>query len=430
MKERKKVAGNFSIFICAAKKRVNACSMVQNMRADKEIDEILRCALTQKVEPDTKLQQKVLGKWKENHEMKFNKKWQVAAVTAACVLVAAVPVTAAVRYLSADKVAEELNYGKLAEAFKGKDAITVNESQTVGGYIVTLMGVTSGRNLEQTEWNPDCESDGTYLIVSVEKEDGTPMPNPHKDDDAGSFTVEPFIKGYSPLKVNPLYADGNFATWDVIDGVQYQLYAVSNLECFADHPIYVCVTDSIVYNTDMYCYNEETSEITRNESYKGVNALFEIQLDASKADPVKAEEYLKQFEEFGSADDTQAEEADEWQPPQEYVDFIKSGKWKEHIKDAELKVGPTEVKRDEKADCPYTLPIDIQTEDGGSSSGTLYFYDSDFIDGIAVQTLTCGGDGIYYEEINVAEKADDGTVTIKVYTRKLSKQEVKENGLT
>lgn len=395
------------------------------MKTDKELDEILRCALTQKTEPDAALQRKVLGKWKENKTMKVNKTW-AAVATAACILAVGIPVGAAVRYLSADKVAEELNYGKLAEAFKGKDAITVNESQTVDGYIVTLMGVTSGRNLERTEWNPDCESDGTYLIVSVEKEDGTPMPDPRKDDDAGPFTVEPFIKGYSPLKVNPLYADGNFGTWDVIDGVQYQLYAVSNLECLADHPMYVCVTDAIAYNSEMYSYNEKTSEITRNENYKGVNALFEIQLDASKADPVKAEEYLKQFELPDDTEDSGTESPEEWQPSQEYADFIKSGEWKENIKDAELKVGPTEVKRDKDADCPFELKYDLKADDGSQSSGTLYFPDADFIDGTAVATMNFGGEDVFYEQISVAEMKDDDTITVRIYLRKLSEEEAKK----
>lgn len=444
------------------------------MKTDKDMEEILHCALTQKTEPDEELQRKVLGMWKEKNTMKANKKWSVAAVTAMCVLAVGVPVGAAVHYLNAGQVAENLNYGKLAEAFKGKDAIEINETQTVGGYNVTLLGVTSGKDLEKTEWNPDCESDGTYIVVSIEKEDGTPMPG---TEDGQLFTVKPFIGGFDPRIVNPLYAEGSFATWTVIDGVQYQLYGVSNLECFADHPLYVCVSDSITYSTEEYYYKDDgtvdghgvvmdspdspyDSEkymfgetggvITRNEDYKGVNALFKIQLDASKADRAKAEEYLKQFEEFGESGDTEDSlsyetdgdqpigaarydlvegEREEGEISQEYVDFVKSGEWKEKIKDAELKVGPTEVKRDNKGECPYQLPYEIRTEDGGSSSGILYFYDRDFIDGIAVQTACYGGADTFYEQISVAEKTDDNMVTIKIYTRKLSEKEAKEEGL-
>lgn len=411
------------------------------MKTDKELDEILRCALTQKTEPDAALQRKVLEKWKENHEMKF-KKWQVAAVTAACVLVAAVPVTAAVHYLNAGKVAEELGYGKLAKAFEEDDAIEINKSQTVGGYVITLIGVTSGKGLGQTEWNPDCDADSTYLVVSVEKEDGTPV----NKENADLFTVEPFIKGYAPYQVNPLYADdASGATWDVIDGVQYMLFGVGNLEYLADHPMYVCVTDDIVFNNEMYHYDEKTGEITRNENYKGVNALFDLQLDASKADKAKAEEYLKQFEKFGGSDDMEdkrTREAEDGrsagearydlvdgkdQVSQEYVDFVKNGDWKAKIKDAELKLGPTEVKRDKNGECPFEMEYGLKADDGSACSGTLFFYDADFIDGTAVQVQGFGGDDTFYEQISVAEKTDDNTITVKVYLRKMSKEEIQKD---
>ncbi len=366
------------------------------MRTDKEMDEILRCALTQKTEPDAALQRKVLGTWKENKTMKVNKTW-AAVVTAACVLAVGIPAGAAVRYLSADKVAENL--------------------------------------------------------VSIEKEDGTPMPD---TEDAQLFTVKPFIGGFDPLRVNPLYAEGSFAAWDVIDGVQYQIYGVSNLECFADHSLYVCVSDSITYNTEEYHYKEDgtvsghgtimdspesayDSEkymfgetggvISRNENYKGVNALFEIQLDASKADRAKAEEYLKQFEKFGSADDAREEENGEVQQTQEYVDFVKNGDWKAKIENAELKLGPTEVKRDKNGECPFEMKYELNADDGSECSGTLFFYDADFIDGTAVQTQGFGGDDTYYEQTSVAEKTDDDTITVKVYLRKMTQEEIRKGSL-
>lgn len=278
---------------------------------DKEMDEILRCALTEKTEPDAVLQRKVLGKWKENDTMKTKKIW-VAVLTAACILTIGVPVAAAIHYMNSAQVAEHLAYNDIAKAFEGEDAIELNETQTVGGYKITLLGITSGKKLEG-KWNQEYESDGTYLVVAVEKEDGTPMPA-MQEDEAELFTVMPFISGFKPYIVNPLYGEENFASWDVINGVQYQLFGVGNLECLADHPLYVCVSRSITYNTEEYSYTEDGTgspygsekylfgetggRIERNEDFNGVNALFKIQLDSSKADRTKAEEYLKQFEEM------------------------------------------------------------------------------------------------------------------------------------
>lgn len=279
---------------------------------DKEMDEILRCALTEKAEPDAALQRKVLGKWKEKNIMKTKRIW-AAVLTAACILVIGVPVAAAIHYMNSAQVAEHFKYDDLAKAFEGEDAIELNETQTVGGYKISLIGITSGKNLERTGWNKECESDGTYLVAAVEKEDGTPMPA-MQDDEAKLFTLMPFISGFNPNIVNPLYGEGGFATWTVINGVQYQLYCVGNLEYFADHPLYVCVSKSITYNTKEYSYIEDGcgspygseeymfgetgGSIVRNEDFDGVNALFKIQLDASKADRTKAEEYLNQFKEM------------------------------------------------------------------------------------------------------------------------------------
>lgn len=278
---------------------------------DKEMDEILRCALTEKAEPDAALQRKVLGKWKEKDTMKTKKIW-AAVLTAACILTIGIPVAAALHYMNSAQVAEHFAYNDIAKAFEGEDAIEINETQTVGGYKVTLLGITSGKNLEG-RWNQEYETDGTYLVTAIEKEDGTPMPST-TEDEAGPFTVMPFISGFKPYIVNPLYGEGSFVTWTVINGVQYQLFGVGNLECFADHNLYVCVSRSITYNTEEYSYIEDETgspygsekylfgetggRIERNEDFKDVNALFKIQLDASKADRTKAEEYLKQFEEM------------------------------------------------------------------------------------------------------------------------------------
>lgn len=52
---------------------------------------------------------------------------------------------AAWKFFSAEQVAEIAGDTKLANAFMGEGAISVNESQSYGDYKVTLLGTTSGK---------------------------------------------------------------------------------------------------------------------------------------------------------------------------------------------------------------------------------------------------------------------------------------------
>jgi hypothetical protein len=110
------------------------------MRSEKEFERLLESALTQKVEPDADIQRKVLAQWKEKRNMN-QKKWSIAVAAAACVLVATVSVGATTHYLNSRDVAQELGYDKIAKVFEEQEAIEINETQSYGGYEVTLMGV-------------------------------------------------------------------------------------------------------------------------------------------------------------------------------------------------------------------------------------------------------------------------------------------------
>lgn len=74
------------------------------------------------------------------------------------------------------------------------------------------------------------------------------------------------------------------------------LLVVQKQECldiFADHTIYLCVTDTDFYRKGLYNYDEEDGSISRSEDYAGLNALFVLEMDASKADPAAAQALLE-----------------------------------------------------------------------------------------------------------------------------------------
>lgn len=267
----------------------------------KEIDDILKHALTPTDEPDFWLNQKILSQAKETNKMKAKKirKFTAIACSAALVLgIGSISVYAALKYLIPDKVAERVSDFKLMEAFSGEDAIAINETQNYGGYDVTLLGIVSGKNISEylTSSNDGIHDDRTYSVVAIENSDGTPMPS--TSDDAYnelSFLVSPLIAGYDPNWYNAFTLLGGYQ--DIVeDGILYRLSECDNIEIFADHDIYLCVSDGTFYNPEAYHFNETTGAITRNENYDGLNALFDLPLDKSKADPKAAAEYIKRID--------------------------------------------------------------------------------------------------------------------------------------
>lgn len=266
-------------------------------RDERELDILLSRALKQQAEPDEMLQRKVLSKWKERQEMRKNRRWTAAVAAAACVLAVSVSVGAAGHYLTSREVAERFGMENMAKAFSEGDGIEINQTQSWGNYNVTLMGVASGANLG---WAADgaqpLDENKTYAVIAFERSDGTPMPDGTDDnDEPEEFFVSPLIKDFNPVNFNMMTMNGA-ASWTVIDGVRYQLAECDNVEIFADHGLYLCVMNRMMYNGAAYDYDPASGVIRPNAGYEGMNLLFDLPLDAGRADKEKAEEYLSTFE--------------------------------------------------------------------------------------------------------------------------------------
>lgn len=399
---------------------------VRDEKADRQMDRMLSRALTQQAKPDAALQQKVCSQWKERREMNRNKKWMAAAAAVACVLAVTVSVGAAGRYLSSRQVAEEFNMDNMAKAFSEGNGIEINQTQTYGDYNVTLLGVTSGANLGWPQ-PEEIEKEKTYAVVAIEKTDGTPMPDGTDDQEMPQdFFVSPLIEGYNPLNFNVMTMDGS-VTWDVINGVEYRIVECDNVEIFADHTLHLCVMDSTFYNKDAYNYDPETGVITPNADYTGMNLLFDLPLDASKADPQKVEEYLKDFKlMFSEEEQADGDSADTIDLTPEYVEYVSGGEWKKEVAESACVIEKTVMNNPDEG--MYTLDFQIDREDGSQSSGTFYFYDRDFLDGVAVQQsyYSSSEEGMWYREIVVAKQQEDGTVTLQAYDRLVSESEKDE----
>lgn len=266
---------------------------------DGKIDDLLKEALIPSEKPDAKLNQEILRKAAEVNNMRkpfFKTIPVVAAIAAAVMATGSLTAYGAWKYLAVEEVAEETGNKKLADAFKEKGAVNINESQEYGDYKITLMGTVSGDKLSSYLVEDDgvLLTDRTYSVISIEKKDGSPMPDTLVSNYENNFLASPFIKGEDPAFLNIYYMDGGCSSF-VKDGVEYRIADHDNIEAFAGRGVYLGVLGDTFYDRDAYNFDKETGEITRNENYKGINALFELPLDKSKADEAKAEKLLAKW---------------------------------------------------------------------------------------------------------------------------------------
>ena len=263
-----------------------------------KIDELLKEALIPSEKPDAQLNQEILRKAVEVNNMKkpFFKTIPVVAAIAAVLATGSLTAYGAWKYLAIEQVVEEIGDKKLADAFKEKGAVNINECQEYGDYKITLMGTVSGDRLSSYLVEDDGAfiTDRTYSVISIEKRDGSPMTDTSDDNYENNFLASPFIKGENPAFLNIYYMDGGCSSF-VKDGVEYRVVDHENIEAFAGRGVYLGVLGSAFYDNNAYNFNNETGEITRNENYEGINALFELPLDKSKADEVKAEKLITKW---------------------------------------------------------------------------------------------------------------------------------------
>lgn len=176
-----------------------------------------------------------LAREKEKKTMK-KVNWRTGLVVAAVAAVLTVGAYAAVIMLSPQDVAQRTGNEVLAAAFEGEEAINVNETQTVGGYNVTLMGIVSGEGLSRTERLKDAVAqNNTYAVLAYTRADGTPI-----TEDIPYLTVSPLVEGYAPWELNAWTLGGYTYTF-AQDGVLYYLLECDTIQPYATSTVYLAV---------------------------------------------------------------------------------------------------------------------------------------------------------------------------------------------
>ncbi len=268
------------------------------MNKSDQLEDILKLVLSPEAEPSEALCEKIEKQLKESRTVKPLRKNRIAIAMVAVVSTLLISVTtlAAWQFLSPKQVAEHIGDQKLANAFEGENAIEINKSVTSGGYIFTLLGITSGKNLSSFKSSAqDLQPDRTYAVVSVVKQDGSPMPGVSEEGyDRNPFIVSPLIKGQKPWQVNIFTMNGSGYSC-VVDGAMYRMVECDSVEMFADRGVYLYAGAGTFINNKTVDYNEQTGEISLAKDSKSACVLFDLPLDVKKADPVKAEKYLDEL---------------------------------------------------------------------------------------------------------------------------------------
>lgn len=271
------------------------------MKDKEKIDQMLLYALKNEWKPENQLNDKIINQiMKEEQDMGYKglskrKFVPSAALFAVLVLAMSITVFAAAKLLSPGEAASSLGYEELAGIFKSEHGIEINETVTKGGYNITLLGIASGKELANQKAGFEVKGASSYVVTAIAKEDGTPMPSTSSEAYSQmNFFVSPLVKGLKPWEYNIASMNGNYSD-RVIDGVLYRIIQCDNVEIFADRGLYLCVTDTAFYEQDAYYYDEATGAIFVNETYRGINVLFDLPIDEKQADSQQAEAYLKEL---------------------------------------------------------------------------------------------------------------------------------------
>lgn len=394
----------------------------------KNMEQLLQTALTPMELPKQQLNDQILQKAKERQDMKkdqvrydnFSKRRiPVAVLVTACILILCSSTALAVyKYLTPAEVATETDDNALREAFLGEDAILVNETQESGGYRVTLLGSVAGKSISdfmETDNHGEILDDRIYTVVAIERADGTPMPDISSDEyGKEAFYVSHYIRGLNPNFYSLMRMGGGYTEF-VKNGVQYRILDMDNIEMFADRGIYVGVSAGTFYDADAFEYNTETGEMTRNEDYGGVNALFHLPVDEGKADPTAAAAYLKALD-----DDTdQPEEPVEKDATDLSVEAFTAKLTPENLDEYAVSVEST--RQTCTIDADGLIYYSYKMDDGSAGSGAVAF-DTLFPDGKTgispAFSYSYSDSGLADLCIDVFILNEDGTVTYVVYQPK------------
>ena len=217
-------------------------------------------------------------------------------VLAALAILAALSVTAyaLVALLSPAEIARELGHDAIAQAFESGEGTLINESVTSQGYVFTLMGLTSGKNLDFFE----SEGEQTVLLFAVRREDGQPVSVASDSGTSLHFRSCAVFSGCQPWTFNSFTLGFSFAAAHIRDGVYYMALGIDdNLEMLADHTVCYAIWDGDLGfpSSELFAMAQDGT-ISFADGLQKPRAMFTLPLDPAKADPARVARLVEALE--------------------------------------------------------------------------------------------------------------------------------------
>ena len=210
---------------------------------------------------------------------------KVVALAIATIMILAGSAVAVINLLRPSDVAGRFDKNEIATFFDENYFESVTEKNEV--YTLIFMGMAPGEDLWSHEIGDELALENrTYAVFALYRNDGEPLS--HLDD--SPIHILPVMDGYRPTALLSLgMSHSRFSE----NGVLYYLYDYTDLEVFADKNLRLVTYEG----TSPYSAitSNDKGEIVYAEGYNGFKAVFELDLDESKADPEAAAEFLSQF---------------------------------------------------------------------------------------------------------------------------------------
>lgn len=251
-----------------------------------KLDELLYESLAPSDEPSEHLNRQLMRRMDMKKHTR-NGRGLVAAAAVGCVLlIGGTGAYAYSHYLHPSEIASQVGEtDALAKAFASESAIRIDETQQSGDYVITLLGMVSGKDLELCvdETNrSDIRADRSYAALAIARKDGAPMED--------GLTVSPLINGVDWSEVTLADLDAGLH-WFQKDGVTYELLECDNLAIFATRGVQIGVVDQ--FGDESRAYETDASgAYKKTPGYEGTNALFSLPLDPDKGDEEAVAAYL------------------------------------------------------------------------------------------------------------------------------------------
>lgn len=266
-----------------------------------DLDGLLKASLTADAEPDPMLNRRIVMQAERKKTMRKTtrfavRKMAVAGIAACVIAASSVTAFAAYNFLNPGQVVTEVTGNeRLAAAFDSPDAVAVDQTQRVGDYSVTLLGMVTGEELgDALATADDADKQGTsqidpshtYVTVAVTHVDGTPMADADEP-----LNLSPLVNGVDWHLLN-LGTMGAVLSSMEVDGTLYELLECDDLQVFANQGVKLGVGGGFGDEGTLYTCDAQTGQWSKAAPQDTDCALFDLPFDASKADPQAAQELL------------------------------------------------------------------------------------------------------------------------------------------